>query len=154
MFGTRSLLALGTAAAVLAGGAIFARSTPAAQTPAAAKASITGGTSNFGSILFDGRGFALYAFTADRPKRATCYGDCAKAWPPYIVTCRPGAGHGAKGSLIGVTRRKDGKLQATYAGRPLYYYIGDTAPGLVLCQNVPEFGGTWLVVRGSGALVR
>ena len=31
---------------------------------------------------------------------------------------------------------------------------GDKAPGVVLCQNVPEFRGTWLVLRGSGKLVR
>ena len=64
------------------------------------------------------------------------------------------AGHGAKALLLGTTRRSAGKLQATYGGRPLYYYDGDKAPGIVLCQNVPEFGGTWLVLRGSGKLVR
>jgi Secreted repeat of unknown function len=52
------------------------------------------------------------------------------------------------------TRRADGKLQVTYGGRPLYYYVNDRKPGQVLCQNVPEFGGIWRVVRGSGALVR
>jgi predicted lipoprotein with Yx(FWY)xxD motif len=56
--------------------------------------------------------------------------------------------------LLGVTRRADGKLLVTYAGKPLYYYIGDRKPGQVLCQNVPEFGGIWRVVRGSGTLVR
>jgi predicted lipoprotein with Yx(FWY)xxD motif len=45
-------------------------------------------------------------------------------------------------------------LQATYSGRPLYYYVGDTAPGVVLCQNVKEYGGLWLVVRSSGKLVK
>jgi predicted lipoprotein with Yx(FWY)xxD motif len=42
----------------------------------------------------------------------------------------------------------------TYAGKPLYYYVGDRKPGQVLCQNVPEFGGTWRVVRADGTLVR
>ena len=147
----RSLLPLLVAAAVLLAGTAFVRSTPAAPAP---RASIAVGKSSFGPILFDGRGFALYAFTADPRKRATCYGDCARAWPPYIVTRRPGAGRGTRASLIGTTRRSDGKLQATYAGRPLYYYVGDTAPGVVRCQNVPEYGGIWLVVRGSGALVK
>jgi predicted lipoprotein with Yx(FWY)xxD motif len=149
----RSALAFVTAAIVLVAGALFARSTPAAPTRAAA-ASVAVGQSSFGPILFDGRGYALYAFTRDVGKRATCYGACAKAWPPYIVTARPTAGAGTKAALIGVTRRQDGKLQATYAGRPLYYYVGDSKPGIVLCQNVKEFGGYWLVVRGSGKLVR
>lgn len=41
----------------------------------------------------------------------------------------------------------------TYAGRPLYYYV-DRRPGQILCQDVFEFGGRWLVVRGDGRLVR
>jgi hypothetical protein len=41
----------------------------------------------------------------------------------------------------------------TYDGRPLYYYVGDGV-GQVKCQAVDEFGGTWLVVRPSGRLVR
>ena len=118
-----------------------------------AGASVAVGKSNFGPILFDGRGYALYAFTRDPARRATCYGACAKAWPPFLVKSRPGAGKGAKAALVGTVRRTDGKLQATYAGRPLYYYVGDTKPGVVLCQNVKEFGGLWLVVRGSGRLV-
>ena len=151
---TRPLLPFVVAAVVLAGGAVFVRSVPAAPTTSLAKAFVAVGKSSYGKILFDGRGFALYGFTHDMRNKATCYGACAKAWPPFIVAARPSAGPGTKTSLIGTTRRSDGKLQATYAGRPLYYYVGDRAPGIVLCQNVPEFGGTWLVLRGSGALVR
>ena len=54
----------------------------------------------------------------------------------------------------GTIRRSDGSRQATYAGRPLYYYVGDRKPRQILCQNVSEFGGLWLVVRPSGAVVR
>ena len=150
---TRSLLTVAAATAVIVAGAL-AGSAPAATGVPGAKASVAVGTSRFGPILYDGRGFALYAFTRDPAKRATCYTECAKAWPPYVVKARPAAGKGAKSSLVGVTRRTDGKLQATYAGRPLYYYVGDSKPGIVLCQNVEEFGGLWLVVRGSGKLVR
>lgn len=110
--------------------------------------------SRFGRILFDGRGFALYAFTRDRAGRSNCSGACATAWPPFIVKSKPAAQSGGTARLLGTTRRADGKLQATYAGRPLYYYIGDRRPGQILCQNVSEFGGLWLVVRTSGKLVR
>ena len=44
-------------------------------------------------------------------------------------------------------------MQATYGGRPLYYYVGDSV-GQVRCQSVKEFGGLWLVLRSSGRLVR
>jgi predicted lipoprotein with Yx(FWY)xxD motif len=57
-------------------------------------------------------------------------------------------------SLLGTIRRRDGRLQATYAGWPLYYYVNDRKPLQVLCQNVREFGGLWLVVRPNGTLVR
>jgi predicted lipoprotein with Yx(FWY)xxD motif len=110
--------------------------------------------SDFGRILADGRGRALYLFTADTGRASTCSGDCAVAWPPWIVSRKPRAASGARGKLIGTTRREDGRLQATYRGHPLYYYVGDRAPGEVTCQAVFEFGGYWYVVRSSGKAVR
>jgi predicted lipoprotein with Yx(FWY)xxD motif len=59
-----------------------------------------------------------------------------------------------KSRLLGTTRRRDGKAQVTYGGHPLYYYEGDRSPGQILCQDVDEFGGTWLVVSPSGRAVR
>ena len=118
----------------------------------------TGGTviahrSAFGEILFDGRGYVLYAFTRDQRGRSACRGVCGRAWPPYLVNARPRAGAGVAGRRLGTTKRPDGSLQVTYAGRPLYYYVGDRKPGEILCQNVTEFGGVWRVVRSSGRLV-
>ena len=121
--------------------------------PASAPAVKAGG-STYGSILFDGAGKALYVFTRDPRGRSACTGACARAWPPYLVKTRPRAGTGARTSLVGTTRRPGGALQATYAGRPLYYYVGDRRPGQVRCQNVFEFGGLWLVVRPGGRPVR
>jgi predicted lipoprotein with Yx(FWY)xxD motif len=110
-------------------------------------------SSDYGRILFDGGNRALYAFTHDRKGKSTCYGACADAWPPYIVRRTLRAGTGATQAKLGTTRRRDGRLQLTYAGRPLYYYVHD-GKGQVRCQNVSEYGGLWLVVRGSGRLVR
>ena len=111
-------------------------------------------SSSFGRVLFDGRGFVLYAFTRDKNGQSACYGACAKAWPVYYAKATLRAGTGIKRSLIGTTKRRDGRRQITYAGRPLYYYVGDTKAGQIRCQNVVEFGGTWLVVRPTGKLVR
>ena len=108
--------------------------------------------SDYGPVLFDGRGYVLYAFTYDRRNKSRCYGACAEAWPPYLVK-QPRAGAGASASLLGTTRRSDGSIQATYNGWPLYYYVHD-GKGQILCQNVKEFGGLWLILRGSGKLVR
>jgi len=112
------------------------------------------GHSTYGIVLFDGHGKALYAFTRDPRDRSTCSGACAKAWPPYVVRGTLRAGMRARPGLLGTTTRADGSRQVTYAGRPLYYYVGDRQPGQILCQNVLEFGGRWLVVRASGQLVR
>ena len=128
---------------------------PAPSAPESSRNTLSVRSSPFGKILFDGRGFALYAFTKDRRGgRSTCYGACAKAWPPYVVRGTLSVGPGVNRPLLGTVRRRDGSRQATYAGRPLYYYVGDRRAGQVLCQNVSEFGGLWLVVRASGRLVR
>jgi predicted lipoprotein with Yx(FWY)xxD motif len=119
-----------------------------------ASPALTVRSTSYGSILFDGRGHALYAFTGDRRGgRSTCYGACAKAWPVYFAPGRLRAGRGVRQSLIGTTRRRDGRRQVTYAGRALYFYVGDGVGG-VKCQGVTEFGGDWLVVRPNGSLVR
>jgi predicted lipoprotein with Yx(FWY)xxD motif len=109
--------------------------------------------SDYGKILANRQGRALYLFTADTGKASTCSGDCATAWPPYIVKKKPVAGPGVKSGKIGTTRRSDGKLQAIYAGHPVYFYEGDNEPGEVLCQAVNEFGGYWYVLRASGKAV-
>jgi len=126
-----------------------------AHASADARPTLTVRSSAYGAILFDGRGRALYAFTRDRRGGASrCYGACAHAWPVYFASSRLVAGKGVKRALIGTVRRRDGHRQITYNGRPLYYYVGDRSAGQVSCQNVAEYGGTWLVVRPSGTLVR
>jgi predicted lipoprotein with Yx(FWY)xxD motif len=110
--------------------------------------------SDYGRVLANARGRALYLFTADHGNASSCSGDCAKAWPPYLVKAKPAAGSGARAGKIGVTRRGDGRLQATYAGHPVYFYEGDNEPGEVLCQAVNEFGGYWYVLRANGKAVR
>jgi predicted lipoprotein with Yx(FWY)xxD motif len=105
--------------------------------------------SQFGRVIADGKGEAYYLFDKEQSKKSECYGACARAWPPVLTKGRPRAGRGAKSGKLGTTRRRGGKLQVTYAGRPLYYYVDD-APGTILCHDVPEFGGTWLVVKPNG----
>jgi predicted lipoprotein with Yx(FWY)xxD motif len=120
----------------------------------ASKPTLTARSSSYGKAIFDGRGYVLYAFTSDH-KRSACYGECANRWPPYFKpkgSLRVGSG--IKRSLLGTVRRRNGRLQVTYAGRPLYYYVGDTGPGVIRCQNAVEFGGRWLLVRPNGKLLR
>jgi predicted lipoprotein with Yx(FWY)xxD motif len=108
----------------------------------------------YGRILTDGRGRALYLFTRERSKTPACYGKCAEAWPPFYARGGLKAGKGLEQSRIGATARRERRTQVTYRGHPLYYYVTDRAPGQVTCQNVAEYGGTWLVLAPSGRPIR
>ena len=108
----------------------------------------------YGVALTDRRGFALYRFTHDITARSTCYGACVAAWPPYLVPGELAGRSALRSGLVSSIQRTDGRLQVTYAGHPLYYYVGDRRPGEVLCQGVSEFGGGWYVVAPSGRIVQ
>jgi predicted lipoprotein with Yx(FWY)xxD motif len=110
--------------------------------------------SRYGRMLFDGKGRAIYLFTRERGSRSRCYGQCAVAWPPVFTRGKPRARAGVDADLLGTTRRRDGRRQVTYNGHPLYYYVTDTKPGQITCQDVTEFGGTWLVVDPAGTAIR
>src|SRR6266540_4084687 len=78
--------------------------TSASMASEQAASTLTVHPSAYGQVLFDGRGFVLYAFTKDR-RRSACSGACAKAWPPYVVRGALRAGAGVKASLLGTVRR-------------------------------------------------
>jgi predicted lipoprotein with Yx(FWY)xxD motif len=130
-------------------------SAPAARSTHRARARITVRTadSRYGRVLVDARGRTLYLFTRDGTGASRCDGACARAWPPYVVAGGGRAGAGGHTSLIGIIRRKEGSRQLTYNGHPLYYYVGDRAPGDILCQDVEEYGGHWWVVSPAGGPV-
>lgn len=119
----------------------------ASMKPAGTKVKVV--SSEFGRVVADRKGEALYLFDRESKGKSECYGACARAWPPLLTKGKPKALAGADPNLLGTTKRRNGKLQVTYAGQPLYYYVHDT-PGTILCHDVPEFGGTWLVVKPNG----
>lgn len=130
------------------------QTTPSAATATTAKAAPTGkaittGRSQFGTILFDTRKQAIYIFENDAKNKSNCYGQCAKDWPPVYTKGKPRARGGVKQSLLGTTKRRDGRLQVTYRGQPLYYYV-DEGPGEVKCHNVFLNGGLWWVLGADG----
>ena len=100
-------------------------------------------------MLYDASRQAIYLFDAERTSRPKCYGACAEAWPPVLAKGVPRATGRVNRSLLGTTRRSDGATQVTYAGHPLYFYA-DEGKYEVLCHDVNEYGGTWLVVRPDG----
>jgi predicted lipoprotein with Yx(FWY)xxD motif len=122
---------------------------PTAMSAARKGTKITARPSEFGRMLFDSRRQAIYIFERDGKGRSRCYGACAKAWPPVYAKGKPVAAEGVRGSLLGTTRRRNGRRQVTYAGQPLYFYAHE-APGEVRCHNVDLNGGLWWVVGPDG----
>jgi len=133
------LAAAALAAAAVAGcGSESSGPPPVAATPVAATASaVTVVRSQFGRILADGRGRALYYFSRAHGRASRCSGACAKAWPP--ATSAPGLDK-AKLSTI---KRSDGTMQVALAGHPLYRFSGDMNPGDANGQGSTAFGGVW-----------
>jgi predicted lipoprotein with Yx(FWY)xxD motif len=140
------LSALAASALVLATAATVAL----AGSATAGGARVNVAMSHLGRILVDSKGITLYDFPPDKGTTSVCYSACAALWPPLISHGKPTAGHGARASLLGTTKRKDGKLQATYGGHPLYYFVTDRKPGQTTGQGINQFGGPWWVISSAG----
>jgi predicted lipoprotein with Yx(FWY)xxD motif len=110
---------------------------------------IVASDSEFGQVLYDSNDQAIYIFENDANGQSNCYGECAAAWPPVFTSAKPQAGDGVDASLLGTTKRNDGRLQVTYDGKPLYFYSHE-GPGEVRCHNVNLNGGFWWVIGPNG----
>jgi predicted lipoprotein with Yx(FWY)xxD motif len=112
------------------------------------------GPSNLGRVLVDAHGKTLYIWAHDKGSKSTCNGDCAEYWPPLLTRGQPVASGGAKAALLGTSRRSDGRMQVTYAGHPLYYFVQDAKPGQTKGEGLTGFGGRWDPVSAAGMAVR
>jgi predicted lipoprotein with Yx(FWY)xxD motif len=114
---------------------------------------VTTRDTSLGQILVDAQGRTLYLFQNDTGPASTCTSSCASYWPPVPVTGQPHASGQAAATSIGVITRSDGKRQLTYAGHPLYYYVGDSKAGQARGQGMNQFGARWYVLDPAGAAV-
>jgi predicted lipoprotein with Yx(FWY)xxD motif len=105
--------------------------------------------SAYGPMLFDARGQAIYLFDRETTRKPRCHDACAEAWPPVLTDGEPVATGATRRGMLGTTRRLDGAMQVTYGGHPLYFYAHEK-PGQVLCHDIEEYGGLWLVVTPVG----
>src|SRR3954467_3430325 len=118
----------------------------------ASKPTVSLRKTSVGRVLVAAHGRTVYLFTADKGSKSACYGQCAAVWPPLLAG-KPTAGAGLRASKLGVTKRKDGKLQVTYGGHPLYYFAPDKKAGDVNGQGVVHFGGGWWLESAAGAKI-
>lgn len=158
---TIAVLSLVVFALVVAGcgGGSSSSSTSTAAETGESSASGGGGTVSatevgaLGTVLVDSEGMTVYMFAKDQGTTSSCYGACEQGWPPVIAEGKPTAGEGAMSSQLGTTKRKDGTMQVTYAGHPLYTFAGDTSPREANGNGSTAFGGKWSVMDEGGEAV-
>lgn len=86
-------------------------------------------------------GFTVYVFDNDLGTSGSeCNDACATNWPPVLVT------DAEVDNIPGLTmiERDDGSMQASYLGRPLYFFAGDSAAGDTMGQGVND---VWWTVK-------
>ena len=137
--------AVSVAALVLFGIALASTGGGGESASAASEVTLKTATIDGVAVLTSEKGFTLYWFVPDSPVASRCTGSCAAYWPPVIGT--PRAGPGVPTSKLGTIKRPGGSTQATYAGHPLYSYIGDDAPGQARGNKIDLNGGYWYEVR-------
>jgi predicted lipoprotein with Yx(FWY)xxD motif len=125
----------------------------AADGSAGRGATVATAATGLGRVLVDGRGRTLYLFEKDRGGKSSCSGQCAGFWPPLIVSGKPRAASGVRASLLGTTKRRDGRVQVTYDHHPLYTFVKDTRKGQTHGEELEVFGGEWYAVSSAGTRV-
>jgi predicted lipoprotein with Yx(FWY)xxD motif len=141
---------------LIAATALFATSAAALASASGKREKLQLRRTSVGTILVNGRGFTVYAFTKDARNKDVCQQlrGCLGVWPPVTSAGNAIAGPGVKSSLIGTITIKGGAKQATYAGHPLYTYVGDSGPGQTRYVNFSAFGGRWPALNSSGQEVK
>ena len=142
------------AAGVATAAAVTHRSSNSLAASRATAGRVTLHKTKVGRVLATSSGRTLYLFLADRKGHSACYGACATFWPPLMKKGTLRAGAGVKSSLLHTTKRKNGKLQVTYRGHPLYLFKLDKGAGQVAGQGQNTYGGKWYVVSAAGKAIK
>ena len=106
-----------------------------------------------GAILVDGRGRTLYLFEKDSKGMSVCNTACVSYWPPLTSHGRAHAGKGVNQAMLGLTAARNGVRQVTYAGHPLYTFVGDKRAGQTTGEGLKNFGAGWYVLAANGKKV-
>jgi predicted lipoprotein with Yx(FWY)xxD motif len=96
-----------------------------------------------GTFLVSGK--TVYTLKASN---VPCTAQCLKVWPALLLPkgmTKATGGNGVNASKLGTAAGPGGRLQVTYAGKRLYWFIGDTAAGQVH-GNITDKWGTWATV--------
>jgi predicted lipoprotein with Yx(FWY)xxD motif len=147
----RMILAVAAVAALAA--ASLALHPPATHAAQSKGSVVSTAKTSLGRIIVNSNGRTLYLFGKDSNGKSACSGQCAVFWFPLIMSGKARVAGGAKASLLGTTKRADGRLQVTYNHHPLYTFVKDTKAGQTNGEGVSAFGATWHVVSPAGAKI-
>lgn len=106
----------------------------------------------YGRVLTDEQGRALYILKEDSKGQISCYDACTRTWPPLLAARgKPEADDpSVKQDLLDTVKRADGHLQITYKDRPLYYYVEDKGEQNATGHQVTDVWGEWALVSPQG----
>ncbi len=141
-----------TAASAPASSATATSGAAAAATAQISTATVAG----IGVVLVNGQGHVLYIFAPDQHKSVTCVGACAQVWPPVKATStsKPTVSGQVKSSLLASDPDPSGGRVITYAGWPLYAYVGDSGAGTANGEAENLNGGVWYAIAPSGQVIK
>jgi len=91
------------------------------------------------AVLTAKNGMTLYTFDNDKGSISSCYGFCADFWPPYI-----GKSDQKMNKHWTLVKRKNGKMQWAYNGKPVYFYAADKKKGDMTGDGKE---GIWHIVK-------
>jgi predicted lipoprotein with Yx(FWY)xxD motif len=149
--GVVTILVAGIAVIAFAVGGGTAKTRP--QESVAAASAVRIRSTSLGNTLVDANGRTLYLFAGDRANVSRLSGAGLSVWPRFVATGPVKGLNGAQAAKIGTITSPRGIRQVTYNGHPLYYYVGDSAPGSTRGQGLNQFGALWYVLGPAGNAV-
>jgi predicted lipoprotein with Yx(FWY)xxD motif len=133
--------------------AVSAAPASAAPTAAPASPAASAATGETVSLSDEGyfvgpNGLSLYTFDNDEHGTSNCEGECLVNWPALMVESEDDivVGDGVDAAQFSAIERSDGSLQVAFNDMPLYYFIGDAAPGDV---NGDGLNDVWHLARDT-----
>lgn len=140
----------GLASAALVGLAVAKTLTLQTARSASVTNTMTGSTKTEG-IVVNSKGRAVYTLSGDSAGHEKCTkaNGCWGFWPPVTVSSAKGLSKatGVKGRLG--TLKRNGIIQVTLGGHPLYTYLNDHKRANATGEGITNFGGTWHVVKDA-----
>jgi predicted lipoprotein with Yx(FWY)xxD motif len=151
--GVNPMHVIAVGAVVIAAVVSFLLNAPATHAAGANAPIVSTTKTSLGRFLVNSSGRTLYLFGKDRNGKSACAGMCATFWPPLIATGKPRAAAGVKASMLGTSKRADGRLQVTYNHHPLYTFAKDKKKGQTNGEGLNAFGANWYVISPGGSKI-